>query len=98
MVETEKLVAQYRDIDRRVPFNPEAIPARQRFVARRIKLLRNLIRWRKYAGERFGLGRLVDRILVEGSTIEILHEGWDIGGMAMAHMVSDRPHSECLLV
>ncbi|TFK73624.1 hypothetical protein BDN72DRAFT_893804 [Pluteus cervinus] len=88
VAETEKLVAQYRDIDRRVPFNPEAIPARQRFVARRIKLLRNLIRWRKYAGERFGLGRLVDRILVEGSTIEILHEGWDIGGMAMAHMIS----------
>ncbi|KAF8575456.1 hypothetical protein K439DRAFT_1649550 [Ramaria rubella] len=31
-------------------------PARRRFLTRRIKLLANILKWRKYSGERFGIG------------------------------------------
>ncbi|KAL0960972.1 hypothetical protein HGRIS_005969 [Hohenbuehelia grisea] len=60
-------------------FDPEAIPARSRILARRTKLLRNMVRWRKYSGERFGIGQLAAR-LVESSMKELAVGGWDVGG------------------
>ncbi|KAH7098970.1 nineteen complex-related protein 2-domain-containing protein [Auriculariales sp. MPI-PUGE-AT-0066] len=60
-------------------FDPQAPPARRRFLARRLKLLRNLVRWRKYSGERFGAGELVTRLLQEGM-LPVAESGWDVGG------------------
>ncbi|KAJ7784341.1 nineteen complex-related protein 2-domain-containing protein [Mycena metata] len=58
-------------------FDPLSIPARTRFLNRRIKLLRNLVKWRKYAGERLGIGESISR-LVE-SISDVARGGWDGG-------------------
>ena len=42
------------------PTQPEA---RGRFVNRRLKLLRNLILWRKHASDLFGVGNLIGHLL-----------------------------------
>ena len=68
-------------------FNPEAIPGRRRFLSRRVKLLRNVLRWRKYAGELFGLGLLIRR-LVEGCILGVAEGGWDVGGQEILQIVS----------
>ncbi|KAL1950433.1 hypothetical protein VTO73DRAFT_5557 [Trametes versicolor] len=60
-------------------FDPAAIPARRRFLARRHKLLRNLLQWRRYAGDRYGLGNLATR-LVAGSMLPVAETGWEVGG------------------
>lgn len=75
---TDALVSSYMAVN--TPrFDPEAIPARQRFLARRYKLLRNLIQWRKYTGERLGVGQLAKR-LVENDMLPIAQSGWEVGG------------------
>ncbi|KAF9026128.1 GCFC-domain-containing protein [Hymenopellis radicata] len=68
-------------------FNPESIPARRRFLARRVKLLRNLIRWRKHTGERFGVGQSISR-LVDGPLLSVAETGWDVGGQEIMKQVS----------
>ncbi|KAK7690288.1 hypothetical protein QCA50_006943 [Cerrena zonata] len=60
-------------------FDPSAIPARRRFLTRRVKLLNNLLRWRKYAGDKYGLGQLVE-ILVEKVMLPVAESGWEVGG------------------
>ncbi|CCL98857.1 uncharacterized protein FIBRA_00863 [Fibroporia radiculosa] len=60
-------------------FDPGAIPARRRILARRYKLLRNLLQWRKYTGERFGIGHLA-QTLVESSMLPVAESGWEVGG------------------
>ena len=60
-------------------FDPQAIPARRRFLARRYKLLRNVLQWRKHAGDRYGLGNLATR-LVTSSMIPVAESGWEVGG------------------
>ncbi|OCH90931.1 hypothetical protein OBBRIDRAFT_563603 [Obba rivulosa] len=60
-------------------FDPEAIPARRRYLARRYKLLRDLVSWRKYTGERFGIGALVKR-LVDNCILPVAEGGWEVGG------------------
>ncbi|GLB38206.1 putative nineteen complex-related protein 2 [Lyophyllum shimeji] len=82
--ETETLVTKFKAIRRGPPaFDPEAIPARRRFLARRLKLLKNLLRWRKYAGERFGVGALAKR-LVETTLLDVATSGWEVGGEDLA--------------
>ena len=89
VVETESLLARYKIAQKSVPaFNPEAIPGRRRFLSRRVKLLRNILRWRKYTGERFGLGMLISR-LTEGCILEVAESGWDVGGEEISRIVSD---------
>lgn len=78
VTETESLVEQYTSSSH-PRFDPESIPARRRFLARRVKLLRNLIRWRKFTGERFGVGALATRIL-KGCVLPIAEGGWEVGG------------------
>ncbi|KAF7314405.1 GC-rich sequence DNA-binding factor-like protein [Mycena kentingensis (nom. inval.)] len=87
--ETEKLVANFKSS---VPagiasFDPAAIPARSRFLNRRLKLLKNLVRWRRYSGgKRFvtdvDVKRMADLItsLAEG--------GWD-GGQSVKEQVRE---------
>ncbi|KAE9393862.1 hypothetical protein BT96DRAFT_978753 [Gymnopus androsaceus JB14] len=60
-------------------FDPEAIPARTRFLARQVKLVTNLMRWRRCTGELFGVGQLITRI-VDGCMLDVADNGWDVGG------------------
>lgn len=86
--DTEALLTKFRTAARHgaPAFNPAAIPARSRFFARQVKLLRNLLRWRKHTGERYGVGELATR-LVEKCVLEVAESGWDIGGESMARTV-----------
>ena len=88
VVETETLLAKYKSTQQSVfAFNPEAIPGRRRFLSRRVKLLRNVLRWRKYTGEGFGLDLLIGK-LVEGCILSVAESGWDVGGEEISRMVS----------
>lgn len=69
------------------PFNPESIPARQRFLARRIKLVQNIVRWRKYTSERFGIGELASK-LVDRCIAPVAEGGWEVGGEASVQKAS----------
>ena len=59
---TDSTLTPYLALNR-PQFDPEAIPARRRYLTRRYKLLRNLLQWRKYSGERFGLGQLAQNLV-----------------------------------
>ncbi|KAF4590038.1 hypothetical protein EYR40_009567 [Pleurotus pulmonarius] len=79
-LQTEELIARSREAAPRQPvFDPEAIPARSRFLARRVKLVQNLMRWRKFTGEVYGAGEMANR-LVDGCIRSVAEEGWDVGG------------------
>lgn len=69
------------------PFDPQADPARRRFLVRRIKLLINLLKWRKYSGERFGIGELVTK-LIRSCVLPVVERAWDIGGEDFIRKVS----------
>lgn len=83
IADTETLLAKFPN--RQGVFDPEAIPARRRYLARRIKLLKNLLHWRKYTGERFGIGQLAEN-LVE-NMLSIAEGGWEVGGEEVARTV-----------
>ena len=68
-------------------FDPEAIPARRRYLVRRIKLLVNMIRWRKYLGERFGIGLLIETLSTK-CMLPVAESGWDVGGEECMRKVS----------
>ncbi|KAJ7677425.1 nineteen complex-related protein 2-domain-containing protein [Mycena rosella] len=80
IADTEKLVEKYKLSASAGGFDPASIPARTRFLNRRMKLLRNIIKWRKYTGDRFGIGESISR-LVDGSICGIARDGWDGGQM-----------------
>lgn len=61
------------------PFDPEAAPARQRLLCRAIKLLENMLRWHKYAGDKHAVGKLCAR-LVNDCMLPIAESGWEVGG------------------
>jgi GC-rich sequence DNA-binding factor len=83
----ESILAPYLSLNR-PPFNPESILARQRFLARLTKLVQNIIQWRKYAGERYGIGELATR-LVNKCIAPVAESGWDVGGMESVRKVSE---------
>ncbi|KAG7445800.1 uncharacterized protein BT62DRAFT_950695 [Guyanagaster necrorhizus] len=88
IAETEALVSKYRSLDQTaMTFNPESIPARRRFLTRRIKLLQNLSRWRRFTGERYGIGQTITR-LVDGTLLPVAGGGWDAGGEELMRKVS----------
>ncbi|KAJ6462024.1 nineteen complex-related protein 2-domain-containing protein [Mycena vitilis] len=63
--DTDRLVDKYRSASSAggaAPFDPASIPARTRFLNRRTKLLRNVVKWRKYTGERFGIQESISRL------------------------------------
>lgn len=87
IAETEALLSKYRSSGQTaMSFNPESIPARRRFLARRIKLLQNLSRWRRFTGERYGIGQSITR-LVDGTLLSVAEEGWDVGGEELMRKV-----------
>lgn len=75
---TESTFAPYFAVNK-PRFDPEAIPARRRVLTRCYKLLQNLLQWRKFSGERFGVGRLASR-LVDSCMIPVAESGWEVGG------------------
>lgn len=85
--DTESVLAKFKAMHHGMsPFNPQAIPARKRFLARRVKLLQNILRWRKHAGEQFGLSSIVKR-LVENCFLSIAEGGWEVGGEEFSRKV-----------
>ncbi|KAF5360932.1 hypothetical protein D9756_004921 [Leucocoprinus leucothites] len=68
------------------PFDPEAIPARRRFLARRSKLLRNLLRWRKFITNHHGVELLTTR-LIDNCILGVAESGWEVGGEETAKSV-----------
>ena len=72
------------------PFTPDAVPARRRFLTRRQKLVRNMLRWRRYTGELFGIGELVMRVMQECvRPVAEAGGGWDVGGGEAFNKVSN---------
>lgn len=85
---SEAVAAPYFALRRPPNFDPESIPARRRFLARRYRLLRSLVWWRRYAGDRGGsVVELVGR-LVEGVMLPIMESGWDVGGEDYARKIA----------
>ena len=82
---TETTLAPFLELNQ-PRFDPAAIPARRRFLTRRYKLLRNLLQWRKYAGDRYGLGALATR-LVSSVMLPVAESGWEVGGEEMMRKV-----------
>jgi len=78
VVETEGSVLQYQALEN-IRFDPEAIPARQRFLTRRMKIIQNILRWREFTGEKFGIGGLIERSIIT-STLPVAATGWEVGG------------------
>lgn len=68
------------------PFDPGAVPARRRFLFRRIKLLTGLLAWRKAVGAIAGLDDLLRRLLVD-VMLPVAHGGWDVGGQEIMSKV-----------
>ncbi|CEL62527.1 GC-rich sequence DNA-binding factor 2 OS=Homo sapiens GN=GCFC2 PE=1 SV=2 [Rhizoctonia solani AG-1 IB] len=60
-------------------FDPEGVPARTRYLAKVSKLVANLVAWRKYTGEKFGVGELIERVLSK-VMLPIAEGGWEVGG------------------
>ncbi|KAI0693217.1 nineteen complex-related protein 2-domain-containing protein [Cytidiella melzeri] len=75
---TEASVAPYLALNS-PRFDPEAIPARRRYLNRSAKLLANMVRWRKYTGERFGIGMLMTS-LSTNCMLPVAETGWEVGG------------------
>jgi GC-rich sequence DNA-binding factor len=90
VADTEELLrTHYSTAKGPTSFNPDVIPARQRFLARRVKLLRNLLRWQKVVGDQFGVRPLVTR-LVDDCILGAAESGWDVGGKEIVKSVCVR--------
>lgn len=83
----ERLLAPYVKLNH-PPFDPEAAPARQRLLSRTVKLLENMLRWRKYAGDKLAIGTLCAR-LVSDCILPIAESGWEVGGERKVRQVTN---------
>jgi GC-rich sequence DNA-binding factor len=78
-VDTEdELIGPYLQVNR-PRFDPEAIPARRRYLNRRVKLVQTLLRWRKHFGKGSGIEGLVKRV-VDVVIVPVADGGWELGG------------------
>ena len=76
--EEERLLGPYLKVNQS-RFDPEAIPARRRYLNRRVKLVQTLVRWRKHSGQSSGVEGLVKRA-VDAFIVPVADGGWDVGG------------------
>jgi len=84
--DTETCLTKFRGAHDVLPgFNPDSIPTRLRFLIRRVKLLKNLLLWRKYK-DRYGIDVLVGR-LVDVCIVEVAQGGWTVGGLDIVRQV-----------
>ena len=74
----EQLIGPYLKVNQ-PRFDPEAIPARRRYLNRRVKLVQTLIRWRKHSGQGSGVENLVKRA-VDAFIVPVADGGWEVGG------------------
>lgn len=70
-------------------FDPEGIAARRRLLTRASKLIDMMLRWRKYTGEKLGLGQLCVRF-VNNYVLPISRSGWEVGGEEKARQIIAR--------
>lgn len=68
-------------------FDPEAMPARTRVLARQRKLLSSMIKWREVTRDTFKVGELIKEFVRECMT-RVAETGWDIGGQNSMHKVN----------
>jgi GC-rich sequence DNA-binding factor len=74
----EKLIGSYLEANQ-PRFDPEAIPARRKYLNRRVKLVQTLLRWRKHYGKAPGIEGLVKRV-VDVVIIPVADGGWEVCG------------------
>lgn len=74
----EELIGPYFRVNQ-ARFDPETIPARKRYLNRRVKLVQTLLRWRKHFGKGPGIEGLVKRV-VDVVIIPVAEGGWEVGG------------------
>jgi len=74
----EQLIGPYLQVNQ-PRFDPEAIPARRRYLNRRVKLVQTLLRWRKHSGQSSGVEGLVKRA-VDVFIVPVADGGWEVGG------------------
>ncbi|KAG0704255.1 GCFC-domain-containing protein [Suillus ampliporus] len=79
---SESLLAPFVTLNRPV-FDPDAIAARRRLLRHASKFLDTLIRWRKYTGEKMGIGDLCVRHM-NNVVLPIAESGWEVGGEEIA--------------
>ncbi|KAG2151320.1 GCFC-domain-containing protein [Suillus clintonianus] len=87
----ESMLAPFIALNRPV-FDPDAIAARRRLLRHASKLFDTLIRWRKYTGERLGIGDLCIRHM-NNVVLPIAESGWEVGGEEITReMIAITPH------
>jgi len=74
----EQLIGPYLKFNQ-PRFDPEAVPARRRYLNRRVKLVQTLLRWRKHSGESSGVEGLIKRV-VDVVIVPVADGGWEVGG------------------
>jgi len=74
---------------------PTKEEARQRFINRRLKLLRNLLLWRKHAGDLFGTGNLIGH-LVDGSLTAFYGQMDEVGKNLLGSKLKEMLPAELL--
>lgn len=74
----EQLLGPFLEVNQS-RFDPEAIPARKRYLNRRVKLVQTLLRWRKHSGESCAVERLVKHT-VDVFIVPVADGGWEVGG------------------
>ncbi|KAG1872371.1 GCFC-domain-containing protein [Suillus subalutaceus] len=88
---SESLIAPFVALNRPV-FNPDVIAARRRLLRHASKFLETLIRWRKYTGEKLGIGDLCIRHM-NNIVLPIAESGWEVGGEEITReMIAIMPH------
>ncbi|KAL4080710.1 GCFC-domain-containing protein [Scleroderma citrinum] len=60
-------------------FDPDGIATRRRLLTRASKLLNMMLGWRKYAGDKLGMGQLCVRF-INNYVLPIARSGWEVGG------------------
>src|ERR1700744_3180717 len=60
----------------------------KRFINRRIKLLSNMMRWRKHAGDLYGIGNSIGE-LVERCLVPVLFKVKDVEGLGLKRQLRE---------
>lgn len=74
----DELIGSYLQVNQ-PRFDPEAIPARRRYLNRRVTLVQTLLGWRRHFGKGSGIEGLVKRV-VDVVIMPVAEGGWEVGG------------------
>lgn len=70
------------------PFDPQAAPTRERLLSRTTKLVENMLRWRKYTGDRHDIDKMCVRLLNDW-ILPVAESGWEVGGERKVSQVTN---------